>query len=219
MYFNVKIELPVLLLIFLGGTSFGQEPLSSDVIGQLNPSQRIEEIREYQGELRELRVLAPTLAAEEIDRAVLNKLMQEIIDDPQTAENRLGISAEKIEDIFVTISNAKSFINNNEIANVKAMCKAWNNSKLNGDGRIKEAIEAYKARDQFTKTFIAKYYRLVLFDIESLLHPSEQAKFNDYMNDRRRRMASSGARSWGSVVENVKSGRDAVSFHCRRDRE
>ena len=215
----MKIELPVLLLIFLGGTSFGQEPLSSDVIGQLNPSQRIEEIREYQGELRELRVLAPTLAAEEIDRAVLNKLMQEIIDDPQTAENRLGISAEKIEDIFVTISNAKSFINNNEIANVKAMCKAWNNSKLNGDGRIKEAIEAYKARDQFTKTFIAKYYRLVLFDIESLLHPSEQAKFNDYMNDRRRRMASSGARSWGSVVENVKSGRDAVSFHCRRDRE
>ena len=219
MHFNVKIELPVLLLIFSGGTSFGQEPLRSDVIGQLNPSQRIEEIREYQGELRELRVLAPTLAAEEIDRAVLNKLMQEIIDDPQTAENRLGISAEKIEDIFVTISNAKSFINNNEIANVKAMCKAWNNSKLNGDGRIKEAIEAYKARDQFTKTFIAKYYRLVLFDIESQLHPSEQAKFNDYMNDRRRRMASSGARSWGSVVENVKSGRDAVSFHCRRDRE
>ena len=219
MYFNVKIELPVLLLIFSGETSFGQEPLRSDVIGQLNPSQRIEEIREYQGELRELRVLAPTLATEEIDRAVLNKLMQEIIDDPQTAENRLGISAEKIEDIFVTISNAKSFINNNEIANVKAMCKAWNNSKLNGDERIKEAIEAYKARDQFTKTFIAKYYRLVLFDIESLLHPSEQAKFNDYMNDRRRRMASSGARSWGSVVENVKSGRDAVSFHCRRDRE
>ena len=96
----MKIELPVLLLIFLGGTSFGQEPLRSDVIGQLNPSQRIEEIREYQGELRELRVLAPTLAAEEIDRAVLNKLMQEIIDDPQTAENRLGISAEKIEDIL-----------------------------------------------------------------------------------------------------------------------
>ena len=53
--------------------------------------------------------------------------MQEIIDDPQTAENSLGISAEKIEDIFVTISNAKSFINNNEIANVKAMCKSWNN--------------------------------------------------------------------------------------------
>ena len=215
----MKIELPVSLLIFLGGASFGQELLRSDVIGQLNPSKRIEEIKEYQGELRELKVLAPTLAVEEIDRAVLNKLMQEIIDDPQTAENRLGISTEKIEDIFVTISNAKSFINNNEIANVQAMCKAWNNSKLDGDGRIKEAIEAYKARDQFTKTFVAKYYRLVLFEIESLLHPSEQAKFNDYMNDRRRRMASSGARSWGSVVENVKSGRDAVSFHCRRDRE
>ena len=215
----MKIELPVLLLIFLGGTSFGQEPLRSDVIGQLNPSQRIEEIREYQGELRELRVLAPTLAAEEIDRAVLNKLMQEIIDDPQTAENRLGISAEKIEDIFVTISNAKSFINNNEMANVRAMCNAWNSSNFRDDKRTQEAIDAYKTRDQFTKNFIAKYYRLVLFDIESLLHPSEQEKFNAYMNDRRRRMATSGARSWGSVVENIKSGRDAVNFHCRVNRD
>ena len=131
------------------------------------------------------------------------------MDGKRTRAQALAIEGSKI----IAIGN------NNEIANVKAMCKAWNNSKLNGDERIKEAIEAYKARDQFTKTFIAKYYRLVLFDIESLLHPSEQAKFNDYMNDRRRRMASSGARSWGSVVENVKSGRDAVSFHCRRDRE
>ena len=143
--------------------------------------------------------------------------MQEMIDDPETTEDRLGVSAERIGDILITISNTKNFINNNEITYVSAMCKAWNNSKLEDDERIQEAIDAYKARDQLTKTFIAKYYRLVLFDIESLLHPSEQLKFNGYMDDRRQRMVLSGTRSWGSVVENVKSGRDAVSFHCRRN--
>ena len=213
------MKLPVLLLMLLGRAIFGQEFLQTNVPGELNILRRVEEVKKYEGELRELRVLAPTLAAEEIDRAVLNKLMQEIIDDPETTKDRLGISTEQIDDIFITISNAKSFINNNEIANVRAMCKAWNNSELENDERIQEAIDAYKARDQFTKTFIAKYYRLVLFDIESLLHPSKQLKFNDYMDDRRRRMVSSGTRSWGSVVENVKSGRDAVSFHCRKNRE
>ena len=198
---------------------FAQEALQNDIPGELNISSRVEEIKEYDGELRELRILAPTLAPEEIDRAVLNKLLQEIIDNPKTTEERLGVSSDQIEDIFITISNAKSFINNNEIANVRAMCNAWKSSKFRGDKKIQEAIDAYKNRDQFTKNFIAKYYRLVLFDIESLLQPSEQEKFNAYMNDRRRRMATSGARSWGSVVENVNSGRDAVNFHCRVDRD
>ena len=217
--FNMRVPFSFLLLILLEGTIFGQESQRTKVLGELDILERVEEVKEYEGELRELRILAPTLTTEEIDRAVLNRLMQEIIDDPQTTQDRLGVSAEKIDDIFVTISNAKSFINNDEFANVRAMCKAWNNSELNGDQRIKEAIEAYKTRDQFTKSFVAKYYRLVLFDIESLLHPSEKIKFDDYMDDRRRRMASSGARSWGSVVENVKSGRDAISFHCRKDRD
>ena len=199
--------------------TFAQEDLQTNISGGLNISSRVEEVKKYDGELRELKILAPTLAPEEIDRAVLNKLMQEIADNPKITEERLGVSSEQIDDIFITISNAKSFINNNEMANVRAMCNAWNSSNFRDDMRTQEAIDAYKIRDQFTKNFIAKYYRLVLFDIESLLHPSEQAKFNDYMNDRRRRMSSSGARSWGSVVENVKSGRDAVSFHCRRDRE
>ena len=198
---------------------FAQEALQTDILSELNISNRVEEIKEYDGEVRELRILAPTLAPEEIDRAVLNKLMQEIIDNPKTTEERLGVSSDQIEDIFITISNAKSFINNNEIANVRAMCNAWKSSKFRGDRKIQEAIDAYKNRDQFTKNFIAKYYRLVLFDIESLLHPSEQEKFNAYMNDRRRRMATSGARSWGSVVENVNSGRDAVNFHCRANRD
>ena len=115
------------------------------------------------------------------------------------------------------VLNWKSFINDNEHANVQAMCNAWDSSTKKGDDRISEALDAYKNRDQFTKTFVAKYYRLVLFDIESLLPISAKVKFGVYMDDRRRRMATSGTRSWGSVVENVKSGREVVNFHCRRN--
>ena len=214
---RMKILIISIALIIEG--AFAQGPLQSNIPGELNISSRVEEVKRYDGELRELKILAPTLAPEEIDRAVLNKLMQEIADSPKITEERLGVSSDQIDDMFITISNAKSFINNNEMANVRAMCSAWDSSNFRGDKRTQEAIDAYKSRDQFTKNFIAKYYRLVLFDIESLLHPSEQEKFNAYMNDRRRRMATSGARSWGSVVENVNSGRDAVNFHCRVDRD
>ena len=215
----MKMKLFIFSIMLITGDVFAQEPLQPNILGELNISSRVEEVKEYHGEVKDLKILAPTLAPEEIDRAVLNKLMQEIADNPKITEERLGVSSEQIDDIFITISNAKSFINNNEMANVRAMCNAWNSSNFRDDKRTQEAIDAYKTRDQFTKNFIAKYYRLVLFDIESLLHPSEQEKFNAYMNDRRRRMATSGARSWGSVVENIKSGRDAVNFHCRVNRD
>ena len=215
----MKMKLFIFSIVLITEGVFAQEPLQPNILGELNLSSRVEEVKEYHGEVRDLKILAPTLAPEEIDRAVLNKLMQEIADNPKITEERLGVSSEQIDDIFIIISNAKSFINNNEMANVRAMCNAWNSSNFRDDKRTQEAIDAYKTRDQFTKNFIAKYYRLVLFDIESLLHPSEQEKFNAYMNDRRRRMATSGARSWGSVVENIKSGRDAVNFHCRVNKD
>ena len=215
----MKMKLFIFSIVLITGDVFAQEPLQPNILGELDLSSRVEEVKEYHGEVRDLKILAPTLAPEEIDRAVLNKLMQEIADNPKITEERLGVSSEQIDDIFITISNAKSFINNNEMANVRAMCNAWNSSNFRDDKRTQEAIDAYKTRDQFTKNFIAKYYRLVLFDIESLLQPSEQERFNAYMNDRRRRMATSGARSWGSVVENIKSGRDAVNFHCRVNRD
>ena len=215
----MKMKLFIFSIVLITEGVFAQEPLQPNILGELNLSSRVEEVKEYHGEVRDLKILAPTLAPEEIDRAVLNKLMQEIADNPKITEERLGVSSEQIDDIFIIISNAKSFINNNEMANVRAMCNAWNSSNFRDDKRTQEAIDAYKTRDQFTKNFIAKYYRLVLFDIESLLHPSEQEKFNAYMNDRRRRMATSGARSWGSIVENIRSGRDAVNFHCRVNRE
>ena len=214
----MRMKLLIFPLMLAVSGAFAQEALQTKISGELNISSRVGEVKEYDGELRELKILAPTLAPEEIDRAVLNKLMQEIADSPKITEERLGVSSDQIDDIFITISNAKSFINNNEMANLRAMCNAWNSSKFGDDKRTQEAIDAYKTRDQFTKNFIAKYYRLVLFDIESLLHPSEQEKFNAYMNEGRRRMVTSGARSWGSVVENVKSGRDAVNFHCRVNR-
>ena len=213
----MKVQLVGSLLIFLSNSVLSQGTLQTDIADGLDLSTRLDDVRQSGGDQRELTVLAPTLAVEEIDRAVLNKLMQEIANDPVTAKNRLGVSEEIVEDIFVTISNAKGFINDNEHANVQAMCNAWDSSTKKGDDRISEALDAYKNRDQFTKTFVAKYYRLVLFDIESLLPISAKVKFDVYMDDRRRRMATSGTRSWGSVVENVKSGREVVNFHCRRN--
>ena len=213
----MKAQLAGSLLIFLSNSVFSQGTLQTDIIDGLGLSTRLDDVKQNRGEQRELTVLAPTLAVEEIDRAVLNKLMQEIANDPVTTKNRLGVSKEIVDDIFVTISNAKGFINDNEHANVQAMCNAWDSSTKKGDDRISEALDAYKNRDQFTKTFVAKYYRLVLFDIESLLSISAKVKFDVYMDDRRRRMATSGTRSWGSVVENVKSGREVVNFHCRRN--
>ena len=193
------------------------------VDGTLDPDQRLQEIRNLntseseQEQPRELNVLAPTIAVEEIDRAVVNKLMQEISNDPETTKTRLAASDAQLEDILIIISNARSFINNSEMANVRAMCDAWNRSELEDDSRIEEALNAYKRRAQFTKDFIAKYYQIVLMDIEAVLQGPSLVRFSSYMEDRRRRMASSGAITWGAVVENVTSGREAVHFHCRRN--
>ena len=203
--------------------SFAQQELQSLVDGALDPDQRLQEIRNLntseseREQPRELNVLAPTIAIEEIDRAVVNKLMQEISNDPEITKTRLAASDAQLEDILIIISNARSFINNSEMANVRAMCNAWNRSELEDDSRIEEALNAYKRRAQFTKDFIAKYYRIVLMDIEAVLQGPSLVRFSSYMEDRRRRMASSGAITWGAVVENVTSGREAVHFHCRRN--
>ena len=210
-------------MLSLSAHSFAQQELQSLVDGALDPDQRLQEIRNLntseseREQPRELNVLAPTIAVEEIDRAVVNKLMQEISNDPETTKTRLAASDAQLEDIFIIISNARSFINNSEMANVRAMCNAWNRSELEDDSRIEEALNAYKRRAQFTKDFIAKYYRIVLMDIEAVLQGPSLVRFSSYMEDRRRRMASSGAITWGAVVENVTSGREAVHFHCRRN--
>ncbi|MEX0964202.1 MAG: hypothetical protein WDZ52_09220 [Pseudohongiellaceae bacterium] len=101
------------------------------------------------------------------------------------------------------------------MANVQAMCAAWDSSTAEGEARIIEAIAAYKAREQLTKTFIAKYYSVVLDDIESQLDETSRLRFRAYMDDRRRRMANSGTTTWGSPVQNISAGADTIKFHCR----
>ncbi|MCG8414720.1 MAG: hypothetical protein MI746_10930, partial [Pseudomonadales bacterium] len=114
---------------------------------------------------------------------------------------------------------ARNFINNNEMANIRAMCSAWNQSDLQGDARIQEALDAFKARRQFTLNFIQRFYRIVLMDIEASLDEQSRLLFDLYMNDRRRRMAQAGAAYSAAVVENVRSGAESVEFHCGPPRE
>lgn len=165
---------------------------------------------------REPRVLAPTLAPEELNRAVLNRLMQEIVHSPERTAEILSMNEEELQNTTIYLSNARSFINNNESANLRAMCLAWNASTASGDARIAEALDAYKRRRQFTLDFIARYYLVVIADIESALDAQSQRQFQRYMEDRRMRMANSGATSFGAVVENISSGRETVQFHCQR---
>lgn len=187
--------------------------LDTNVGRGLDQAQRVEELRSDAN--RSVTVIAATIAPEEIDRAVLNRLMQEIARSPEVAKRRLGIDSDELQDIFITISNARGFINGSEMSNVRAMCRAWNSSTLSGDARIGEALDAYKYREQLTRNFIAKYYAVVIADIESFLSEPAKVSFHAYMDDRRRRMANAGAASWGSIVQNISNGSDTVKFHCR----
>ncbi len=213
-----KSSIQSVLLLSISTLALAQDELQTTVDEGLNPRSRLEEIRALDNEQpRELNVLVPTIAPEEIDRAVLNRLMQDIANRPEETKSVLSVNDAQMQDIFITISNARSFINNSEMANVRTMCNAWNNSELEGDPRYQEALDAYNWRAQFTRDFIARYYRIVLMDIEAILEGPSQVRFASYMEDRRRRMANSGATSWGTVAENVTSGREAVDFHCRRN--
>jgi hypothetical protein len=164
---------------------------------------------------RDLTVLTQTLSAEQLDRAVLNRLMQELHSDPESSKARLALSDNQLEGVFITLSNARGFINGSEMANVHAMCSAWEESTAEGDERIAEAIAAYSAREQRTQSFIAKYYGIVLLEIESLLSEQSLPLFRAYMDDRRRRLANAGMTSWGSPVQNISAGADSIKFHCR----
>jgi hypothetical protein len=174
--------------------------------------------QEYRNpEPRELTVLTETLSAEQIDRAVLNRLMQEINSEPENTKARIGLNDSQLQELFVTLSNARGFINGSEMANVRAMCTTWDESTASGEARTTEAMAAYKTREQFTQNFIAKYYRVVLFDIESRLEEKSLSLFRTYMDDRRRRLANAGMTSWGSPVQNISAGTATIDFHCRKN--
>ncbi len=175
--------------------------------------------RASQGQLllapRELNVLRETLATEQLDRAVLNRLMQEIGTEPETTRTRLALNESQLQEVFITISNARGFINGSEMANVRAMCSAWESSQAQGDTRIAEALQAYVEREKLTQNFIARYYAVVLADIESQLDEESLSLFRAYMEDRRRRLANAGMSSWGSPAHNIRSGAASIEFHCR----
>jgi hypothetical protein len=201
--------LPALLL---AGTCLAQSDPQS-VVTEVDLNRAKQESRISKP--RELTVLTQTLSAEQIDRAVLNRLMQEINSEPADTKSRIRINDSQLQELFITISNARSFINGSEMANVRAMCAVWDESTTQGESRIAEAIAAYKTREQLTQTFIAKYYSVVLFDIEAILDEESLPLFRAYMNDRRRRLANAGMTSWGSPVQNISAGTDTINFHCR----
>ena len=205
----------IAILLTVASPVLSQENLApQDIDDVIDSEARIESIRQSEG--RALNVIAPTIAPEEIDRVVLNRLMQQIARDPDTVRAQLEVSDEQLQDIFITISNARNFVNNSEMANVRAMCRAFNDSELQGDARIQKALDAYKVRARFTTNFIARYYRIVLADVEVGLSDVSLTLFNEYMEDRRRRMANAGTVTWGVVVENISSGTESVEFHCHR---
>ena len=205
----------IAILLTVASPVLSQENLApQDIDDVIDSEARIESIRQSEG--RALNVIAPTIAPEEIDRVVLNRLMQQIARDPDTVRAQLEVSDEQLQDIFITISNARNFVNNSEMANVRAMCRAFKDSELQGDARIQKALDAYKVRARFTTNFIARYYRIVLADVEVGLSDVSLTLFNEYMEDRRRRMANAGTVTWGVVVENISSGTESVEFHCHR---
>lgn len=169
---------------------------------------------------RELTVIAETIAPEELNRVVLNRLLLEISNNPLRTQEILGVDSRLLNEIQISLSNAASFINDNNMANVRAMCHAWELSSRSGlteNERIELALEAYKQRRQFTRDFIARFYRIVILEIEAFLPAPAQSQFQSYLDDRRRRMANAGNVVPGAVVENVSSGAETVRFHCRSD--
>ena len=158
------------------------------------------------------------LEPEEIDRAVLNRLMQEIASAHQRTASITGLEAETLEKIFISLSNARNFINIDEMQSVKVMCDTWNHSDFQGDARIREALNAHAQRRQYTLTFIEGFYQNVLTEIESLLSAAEKPRFTHYINDRRRRMADAGISSRNMNPDDLARGAEAIHFYCRNNR-
>ena len=149
-------RLSALPALLLAGTclaqSDSQSVVADTVLSELGINRAKQEYRTSRP--RELTVLTQTLSAEQIDRAVLNRLMQEINSEPANTKARIGINDSQLQELFITISNARGFINGSEMANVRAMCAVWDESTMQGESRIAAAIAAYKTREQLTQTFI-----------------------------------------------------------------
>lgn len=206
---GVRANFSILILAAISIPLVAQEP---NDFSELKLQDKINSVREETG--RELTVISPTLTPEEIDPAVLNRLLHEINREPETVKARLGIDDDTMAELFVALTNARSFINTNEMANIRAMCQTWDSSDLIGDDRINQALGAYERRAGFTRRYIGKYYKSVLSELKYGLLPAARLSFEKYMDDRRRRMASAGNVTTGIPTQNARSGAEAVEFHC-----
>jgi len=172
----------------------------------------------FDKEVPEYSIGQTNLAQEEIDRAVLNRLMQEIAQAPQRTASITGIEEESLAEIFVSLSNAKNFINIDEIRNIRAMCETWANSNFQGEARVRESLNAYAARRQLTLNFVESFYQKVFDEIKRTLSATERSRFNHYMNDRRRRMADAVTSSQGLNFYDVRGGAGTINLYCRNSR-
>ena len=57
----MRMKLLIFPLMLAVSGAFAQETLQTKISGELNISSRVGEVKEYDGELRELKILAPTL--------------------------------------------------------------------------------------------------------------------------------------------------------------
>ena len=111
-------RLSALPALLLAGTCLAQSDPQS-VVAEVDLNRAKQESRISKP--RELTVLTQTLSAEQIDRAVLNRLMQEINSEPADTKARIRINDSQLQELFITISNARGFINGSEMANVRAL--------------------------------------------------------------------------------------------------
>ena len=196
--------------LFIGQTVSAQRPLPEH--GDLSLPQNFDET------ISEFSTSQARLAPEEIDRAILNRLMQEIARTPKRTASIIGLEEKTLAKVFISLSNAKMFIHTDEMRNTKAMCETWAYSNLQGDARVKEALSAYADRRQLTLNFVERFYQKVLNDIKSILSTTERSRFSHYMDDRRRRMADAATSSRSMDLKDVKSGAETINLYCRNSK-
>jgi len=150
---------------------------------------------------------------DDIKRAVLIRLMTDIQTNPQRVNAESGLNNAELDEIFVLLSNARHFVNDNVIANTRKMCASWKRSHLQDQARVEAAVEAYNASVKQNKLYINRHYRMVLLQIENYINETSWRSLNAYLNDRNTRLSRD--RSLSASLELHISQENAESLHAR----
>lgn len=129
------------------------------------------------------------IAPPDIDRMVFNRLLREIMDDPDQLRRTLALSREELPELSLLLSNSLQYTNIDHARAHQQMCRSWQMNRR-ADDRREQALAAYDASIARDKRYIAERDRRLLVDIEALLSPIGWEGFRDYMEDRRRRLAT-----------------------------